>query len=910
MKFRFEPDLDHQRPAIEAVCDLFRGQETERTEFTVSSIENHGQIDAFGSELGVGNRLVISEALLFKNLRDIQVRNGLETSASLASHDFTVEMETGTGKTYVYLRTIYELNRRYGFTKFVIVVPSVAIKEGVFKSLQMTKEHFRSLYSGVPSDFFLYDSSRLGQLRDFAASPHIRIMIVTVGAINKKDVNNLYKKDTEKTGDEAPIDLIRATHPILIVDEPQSVDGGLSGAGKSALEGMSPLCALRYSATHVDKHHMVYRLNAVDAYERKLVKQIEVASASLSGDHNRPYVRLLSIQSTSRLVTARVEIDVDTASGIKRLEIPVQSGEKLEQITGRPVYSGISIGEISKKRGQEFIELNLPGDSKFLGLGESHGSVDPLAIQREMIRRTIKEHLDKEKRLQGRGIKVLSLFFIDTVDRYRSFDEDGTPQPGQYAMIFEEEYERLRKHPDYRELLQDAPHTISDLHKGYFSVDRKKAAGRTVEVFKDTRGNTQADDDTYALIMRDKERLLDPATPLRFIFSHSALKEGWDNPNVFQVCVLRDMGSDRERRQTIGRGLRLCVGADGERIREPEVNVLTVIASESYEQFAENLQREIEQETGVRFEGRLKIRDADERRVVKTRRAILHGEEFKALWDRIKPRTTYRVEFDDETLLRSCIGAVREMPPIGRIRLQWRKADILIDNTGISSRETGTSTPVALDEPVVDVPDVLTELADRTGLTRRGLARILAESGRLHDLQRNPQEFIQSAADHILRRKRLTLVDGIKYQRIGDEYYYAQELFEEKELVGYLRNMIPTERSVYDHVIYDSETERAFAESLERNEAVKVFAKLPRWFEVPTPLGPYLPDWAVLISKDGSERLFFVVETKGSLHEEERRGEENAKLKCGEAHFEALAEGDNPARYLVETNAEDFLTRV
>ena len=345
MKLHFEPDLDFQLQAIEAVCDLFRGQEICRTEFTVTTDPNQARLAFYENDLGIGNRLALLPEEILQNLNAIQLRNGVSPSDAVDSGDFTVEMETGTGKTYVYLRTIFELNKRYGFTKFAIVVPSIAIKEGVYKSLQITEEHYRTLYSGAPFDYFLYDSAKLGQVRNFATSPHIQIMVVTVGSINKKDVNNLYK-DSEKTGGEKPIDLIRATRPILIVDEPQSVDGGLAGHGKEALEAMNPLCTLRYSATHADKHHMVYRLDAVDAYERKLVKQIEVASATVEDAHNRPYVHLVSTSNRRGTISAKVELDVEESGGVRRRQRTVQDGDDLEQTTGRAVYSDCRIGEI------------------------------------------------------------------------------------------------------------------------------------------------------------------------------------------------------------------------------------------------------------------------------------------------------------------------------------------------------------------------------------------------------------------------------------------------------------------------------------------------------------------------------------------------------------------------------------
>jgi type III restriction enzyme len=986
MKLHFEPDLDYQHSAIEAVCGLFRGQEVCRTEFTVTRDASSPQqaLAFYQSDLGIGNRLQLLDDELLANLHDIQTRNGLRPSDSLDSGDFTVEMETGTGKTYVYLRTIFELNRRYGFTKFVVVVPSVAIKEGVYKTLQITEEHFRSLYANVPFEYFLYDSSALGQVRNFATSPNIQIMVVTVGAINKKDVNNLYK-DTEKTGGEKPIDLIRATRPILIVDEPQSVDGGLEGRGKEALGAMNPLCTLRYSATHVDKHHMVYRLDAVDAYEKKLVKQIEVASLEVEGGHNKPYIRLISTSNKKGKFTAKVEVDVQSGASVSRETVSVGPGDDLEQVTGRVIYAETLVQNISCKVGDEFLELsNLEAP---LRIGEAVGDVDGDAVRRLMIRRTIEEHLDKELRLRPQGIKVLSLFFVDSVEHYRSYDENGVPVRGKYALMFEEEYRKAAKKPKYNTLFKDVDldADASEVHDGYFSIDKKQRWTDTAENNQTNRDNAER---AYSLIMKDKEKLLGFDSKLKFIFSHSALREGWDNPNVFQICALRDIGTERERRQTIGRGLRLCVNQQGERLRGFEINTLTVVANEGYEAFAENLQREIEKDTGIRFgivekhqfasipvtdaagqtaslgvaksetlwthlkdagyvdargkvqdalrkalkegaltvpeafaaqrpeisdmlrklAGRLDIKNADERRPIKTRQAILRGAEFQALWDRIKHKTTYRVHFDNEKLIANCTDALRKAPAITRTRVQIRKADLAIGRGGVLADETTVAAPTVIDEADIPLPDVVTDLQDKTQLTRRSIVRILTGSGRLDDFKRNPQHFIELASESINRTKRLALVDGIRYQRLGDDEYYAQELFEQEELTGYLKNMLAATKSVYESVVYDSAgTERSFAEQLEKNEAVKVYAKLPGWFKVPTPLGSYNPDWAVLIEKDGEERLYFVVETKSTLFTDDLRDKEGAKIQCGKAHFAALAVGHDPARFVVARNLDDVL---
>jgi type III restriction enzyme len=988
MKLHFEPNLDYQLQAIEAVCDLFRGQEVCRTEFTVIMQTEKITMPGYEepSQLGVGNRLTLLDDELHKNLADIQLRGGLPLSSSLVSGDFTVEMETGTGKTYVYLRSIFELNKRYGFTKFVIVVPSVAIKEGVYKTLQITEDHFRGLYAGVPFDYFLYDSNKLGQVRNFATSSNIQIMVVTVGAINKKDVNNLYK-ESEKTGGEKPIDLIKATRPIVIVDEPQSVDGGLTGAGKTALDAMNPLCTLRYSATHVDKHHMVFRLDAVDAYERKLVKQIEVASATVEDAHNKPFVRLVSVANHRGTIVARVELDVETRSGVTRQEVTVSDGDDLEQSTKRAIYADIRVGEINTTKGEEFLELRYPGGEAYLSLGQAHGDVDALAVQREMIRRTIKEHLDKEKRLRPLGIKVLSLFFIDAVDRYRQYDTDGNPVKGDYARIFEEEYRRAANLPTYQSLFTeiDLASAASEVHNGYFSIDKK---GGWTDTSESNAGGRENAERAYNLIMKEKEKLLGFETPLKFIFSHSALKEGWDNPNVFQICALREMGSERERRQTIGRGLRLCVNQHGERVRGFEVNTLTVIATEDYEQFAENLQKEIEKDTGIHFgiveqhqfaaiavtgadgqtvslgidqskalwehlktsghidakgkvqdslkvalkdgtlalpaefetqrtqitevlrkvSGRLEIKNADERKPIPVCKAIYLSPDFKTLWDRIKHQTTYRVEFDNSKLVMNCIVALQQAPSIPKTRLQWRKADIAIGKAGVEATEKAGAATVILDESDIELPDLLTDLQDRTQLTRRTITGILRGSGRLEDFKRNPQQFIELTAEVINRCKRLALVNGIKYQKLGDEHFYAQELFDQKELTGYLKNMLMnTEKSIYEHVVYDSTTERDFADELEKSDAIKLYAKLPGWFKIPTPLGSYNPDWAVLVEQDGAQRLYFVVETKSSLFTDDLRDKESAKIICGKAHFNALVAMENPARYKVAHSVDDVL---
>ncbi|SEJ66003.1 type III restriction enzyme [Pseudooceanicola nitratireducens] len=992
MKLHFEDNLDYQHAAVESVAALFKGQEINRTEFTVTYRSGDAAQGSFGvteSELGIGNKLELLDDEILENMREIQLKNGLRPSESLTSGDFTVEMETGTGKTYVYLRTIFELNKRYGFTKFVIVVPSVAIKEGTYKTLQITREHFENLYPMAKGyEYFQYDSGKPGTVRNFATSPNIQIMVVTVGAINKKDVNNLYK-ESEKTGGEKPIDLVRATNPIIIVDEPQSVDGGMTGRGKEALEAMNPLCTLRYSATHVDKHHMVYRLDAVDAYERELVKQIEVASLEVEGGHNKPYVKLISTENRRGAITARIEADALSGGKVRRQIFTVEDGDDLEQETGRELYANFRVGTITVGKDNQTMELSMPGGEETLRPGDEVGGVNADDLKRLMIRRTIKEHLDKEMRFaaQKREVKVLSLFFIDSVDFYRQYDADGNIVKGKYALMFEEEYRKLAKHPDYQTLFEkvDLDIDADEVHNGYFSIDKKGGWTETADNNQTNRDNAER---AYNLIMKDKEKLLSFDSKLKFIFSHSALKEGWDNPNVFQICALRDIGTERERRQTLGRGLRLCVNQEGQRLRGFDVNTLTVIATESYEQFADNLQKEIEADTGIRFgvvekhqfanlavtaedgttsplgvdrseevwtylkdngfvdakgkvqdtlrtalkdntltlpedfseqedgikdilrklAGKLDIKNADERITIRTREAILESEGFKALWDRIKHKTTYRVEFDNAKLIEDCARAITDGPSITKTRAQFRVADIAIGKSGVQASETSASGFTSISESDIELPDLLTDLQDKTQLTRKSLVKILTDSRRLPDFKKNPQEFIDLASEAINRTKRLALVDGIKYQRVGDDHYYAQELFKQEELTGYLKNTLQTQKSVYEHVVYDSAgVERRFAEELEANEAVKVYAKLPGWFKVPTPLGTYNPDWAVLIEEEGQEKLYFVVETKGSGWWDDLRHKEGAKIACGKEHFAVLAQGENPAKYIHATSVGDMM---
>ena len=603
MKLKFDSNLDYQTEAVNAVTGLFEGQNSMLQYFSVT-----GQA-TLDSSTGIGNKIDISYEDILDNLRKIQSYHKIAPSESLSSLDFNIEMETGTGKTYVYLKTIFELNKKYNFTKFIIVVPSIAIKEGVNKTIEITKEHFKGLYDNVIYDHFVYDSSKLEQVRNFAVNSNIQIMIINIDAFNKSFTDpsketkaNIIHREQDKLSGYKPIDLIAQTSPVVIIDEPQSVMGG---KGEEAVSYLNPLCTLRYSATHKEIQNLVYKLDAVDASEKELVKQIEVDGIVSSGYHNEAYLKLISVNNKKSPITARIEIDALVKGSIKRKTVTVKQGSDLSErkLGNRDVYNGYVVDEIYCEEGNEFVSFTQKDE--YLRIAQGVGDADDLKIKREQIKNTIIEHLDKELAFSkaGKKIKVLSLFFIDKVANYRQYDEDGNPIKGPYAEIFEEEYKRVIKNPKYSTLYKDIDLTLTaeEVHNGYFSVDKKGKVKDTKETKAGKIRANKDDESTFNLIMRDKEKLLSFDSNLKFIFSHSALREGWDNPNVFQICTLNETQSTMKKRQEIGRGLRLCVNQDGERIHDKNINVLTVIANESYEDFARNLQQEIEDETGIKF---------------------------------------------------------------------------------------------------------------------------------------------------------------------------------------------------------------------------------------------------------------------------------------------------------------------
>lgn len=995
MKLKFQSNLQYQNHAINSIVDIFKGQKVKQSNFTVmdsKSINYQEQIGVAYTNMGIGNRLDLTYKDILDNVQKVQMRNNLKRSDKLAGMNFTVEMETGTGKTYVYLKTIYELNENYGFTKFVIVVPSVAIREGVYKTLQITKEHFDGIYNNEPLNYFVYDSDKLDQVRSFATSNTIEIMIINIDSFNKSFGNydkesksNRIHRPQDKLNGQKPIDLIKETNPIVIIDEPQSVD--TTEKSKEAIKSLNPLCTLRYSATHVDKYNMVYKLDAVDAYENKLVKRIEVLSIRSEDSFNLPYIKLVEVGERK----AKVEIDIqDKHTGeVKRSKKQIKFGDDLKELTNnRELYSNYIVNDISWGVGNEYVDFS---NGVRLYVKDAIGDLDEDAVKRFQIRKTIEEHLDKEMILNKNGIKVLSLFFIDKVSNYREYDKDHNYIKGKYARMFEEEYTKLitlNKYKDNENINLEVEHT----YNGYFAQDKKK--GKVV--YKDTKGNTKADDDAYNLIMKDKEKLLSMDNPLRFIFSHSALREGWDNPNVFQICTLKESkGTYISRRQEIGRGLRLCVNQEGERVEDYGVNRLTVMANESYSDFVSGLQSEIERDTDIRFgivekhsfanvkradnenfgediymgydeseklyeyfvkekyvddkgkvtdklkkaidaEGQgedklvldeefmnfyagiheelkkrvknYEIKDASKKKRVKLNKAVLDSQEFIDLWNKIKEKTIYSLDFDSNNLINKSIEGIKNMPKILAPRIFSSKdtIDKIARESGIEGRTIKEDEDSLVYN--IQLPDIITDLQNKTNLTRKTIIDILINSKRLEDFKRNPQKYIEEVTKIIRKNLRLMVVDGIRYSKFRNGDYYSIEMFNDSELLSYLNDrIVESSKSPYNYAICDSDVEYKFAMKFEAREEVKVYVKLPSWFKIETPIGSYNPDWAVVINEFDEERLYFVVETKGKSDISLLREEERAKILCARKHFEALeteVEFRGP-----ESSADEFMEK-
>jgi len=857
MKLHFDANQPYQQDAIGAVVRVFEGQPPggEPLDFAAAG----GAEKLFG-EAGFANRLLLSEEQILRNVQIVQDAHGLPRCEALDGMNFSVEMETGTGKTYVYLRTIYELNAHYGFRKFVIVVPSVAIREGVLKNLRITHDHLQNLYGRPPVNFAVYDSKRVSGLRNFALGDSAQIMVINIDSFAKDA--NIINRHNDKLMGEKPLDFVSRACPVVIVDEPQNMETPIR---RRAIEALNPLCTLRYSATHTSRYNLVYSLNPVQAFNLGLVKQIEVSSVIAPGDFNAAYIRLKGVKAAKSKISARVEIDCNASGGVKRKTVSAELGDDLHMLSGRreAYQNGCIVNEISLEG--EFIQLS---NGIRLEKGQAHGGSDD-SLMKSQIGETVREHFAKERSLREKGIKVLSLFFIDRVASYRGYDELGNPVPGKIAGWLEEAFWAEAQKPENAGVI---PFEADEIHDGYFSKDPR---GK----WKDTRGESQADGDAFQLIMKDKERLLDPAIPLRFIFSHSALREGWDNPNVFQICTLNETRSELKKRQEIGRGLRLAVDREGNRVHESEINRLTVIANERYEDFARQLQTEINHEFGGSFN--IPVRNKENRRQIKYRKGFQLDEQFKAIWDKISYRTSYSVKFDTGKLAESAAEAVRGMGPILRPSIQIEKAGLQFADKGIETtlKRAGHGKMEHGDS----IPDVLFQIQERVRLTRSTIHLVLLQSGRLSEALLNPQMFVDLTSAAINSELKKLMVDGIQYEKIGSEVY-EMRLFEETEFYvnDHTFHVQSPEKTIYSELIpLDSGVENQFARDCESMEDIEFYFKLPSWFKIMTPIGPYNPDWALV--KKNEKTIYFVAETKSKG--QELRPSEQMKIHCGEMHF-------------------------
>lgn len=998
MKLQFKHQK-FQADAAKAVVDVFAGQPYLTPTYMMDKGSGFIQQTITEEEdfTGWSNQKIVpelSDRLILEHIQKIQRDNQIKPSSSLEGrYNLTIEMETGVGKTYTYIKTMYELNKHYGWCKFIVVVPSIAIREGVYKSFQVTQEHFAEEY-GKKIRFFIYKSTQLTEIDRFASDNSINVMIINSQAFNAKgkDARRIYMK-LDEFRSRRPIDIIAKTNPILIIDEPQSVEGKQT---KENLKQFNPLMTLRYSATHKSDsiYNMIYRLDAMEAYNKRLVKKIAVKGITESGSTaTESYIYLESINLSKAAPTATIQFDMKGATGIRKITRTVSEGYNLYDNSGQleEYKQGFVVSRIDGRDDSvEFI------NGIKIYAGDVIGKVSEDQIRRIQIRETILSHIQRERELFYKGIKVLSLFFIDEVAKYKQYDVAGQPMNGSYADIFEEEYtdivdnlqHTLFDEEEYFKYLNSIP--AEKTHAGYFSIDKK---GRMIDS-KVARKETTTDDvDAYDLIMKNKELLLDrnpKKSPVRFIFSHSALREGWDNPNVFQICTLKQSNSDVRKRQEVGRGLRLCVNQDGERMDTNalgndvhNVNVLTVIASESYDSFAKGLQNEIAEAVADRpkavtaelFIGRVIKDEKGNEQVVDddTGRAIYfdlivngyidkkgvltekyyedkaNGElkvaeevadsaasvieiidsiydsramqpenarsnnvelevdenklampEFKALWAKINSKSVYVVDFDTDELIRKSIDSLDRKLSVSKIYFkvetgaieQIKSKDDLVSGTAFIKEESDSYGNIIAASSNVKY-DLIGKLVDETGLTRKAVIQILQgiQPTTFNQFKDNPEEFIIKAASLINDEKATAIIEHITYDVMDDKY--GTDVFTDPTIKGRLGvNAMKAKKHLYDHIVYDSTNEQAFATELDTNTNVAVYVKLPDGFYISTPVGHYNPDWAIAFYEGTVKHVYFVAETKGSMNSMQLRLIEDAKIHCAREHFKAISNGD------------------
>ena len=1003
MKFKFTIQ-NYQTDAVNSVVKVFAGQPFQDkvsyrrdtgTQVIERDIFNYNLSDE-ELYMGFANAPVaIDQHQLLKNIQGVQNDNNIKTSSSLAKHmgvcSLDVEMETGTGKTYVYIKTMFELNKQYGWSKFIVVVPSIAIREGVQKSFQMMQDHFMELY-GKKARFFVYNSKNLTDIDNFSSSADLSAMIINVQAFNArgKDARRI-RMELDEFGSRKPIDVIQANQPIVILDEPQKMGGEKT---QESLKEFNPLFTLNYSATHKEHHDLVYVLDALDAYQMKLVKKIEVKGfdiKNLRGTDGYLFLEDIVI-SPNKPPMARLEFEIGYDKSINRETRIVGVDDDLYALSkGMEQYQGYHINDIDPIRGiltfTNGVEIHT---------GEVLGDVSEKDIRRVQIRETIRSHFEKEKELYNRGIKTLSLFFIDKVENYRKYDEDGNEVNSEYGQMFEEEYTSILNeyltlfNTPYEQYLKSID--VHSTHAGYFSIDKK---GHKVDSSLKKGTDISDDESAYELILKDKEKLLSLDNPVRFIFSHSALREGWDNPNVFQICTLKHGGdSTTNKRQEVGRGLRICVNQSGDRMDEhalgsevQEVNKLTVIASDGYKDFVASLQKEIKEDlydrptkaTPEYFTGkRLKIGDDvvtvtseqahaiyfylakndyidgdghitekyradDENKVLaplpeKVKdiaegvQALVNGifdehaldgmiedghatkiqenalnhnfykKEFQTLWNYINHKWSYTVHFDSDELIRKSVQHIDDKLFVAQLQYTVTKgtqgedwnADKVKSGTGFVAEKSHTYNLDRGETSQVKY-DLIGKIGAGTHLTRRTASAILKGISPLKFAmyKNNPEEFISKVAKLINEEKATMIVDDITYNKTDGTY--DSSIFTAEKNKDFSKAYL-AKKNVQDYVFADGTAEksieRKFAEDMDLDDKVVVYAKLPRGFQIPTPVGNYAPDWAIAFQKGTVKHIYFIAETKGSMESMNLRPIEQAKITCAKKLFNEISTAD------------------
>lgn len=1005
LKFKQQP---YQAHAVDAFADCFAGQpKTSGVSYRIDPGANSvkpvtpQQIDLYGTpsaaeatEAGFKNaELALNPAQLLENIQAVQRRQNLPLSPTLARDNKTgcpinldIEMETGTGKTYCYIKSMFELNKRYGWSKFIVVVPSIAIREGVYKSLQITAEHFLESY-GKKARFFIYNSKDLTNLESFSSDAGINVMVINTQAFNARGKDNLrIYEELDDFQSRRPIDVIKANRPILFLDEPQKMEGAKTLASFSEF---NPLMIVRYSATHKTEYNKIHRLDALDAYNQKLVKKINVRGITIKNlTGTNAYLFLQDIEvSTNKPPVARVEFEVKQNNGIKRVLRKLGRNDNLYDLSGGlDQYKGYVVADIDAR-----IDTLSFTNGVELVAGDAVGNVDEAAMRRIQIREAVKAHFQKEMMLFSRGIKVLSLFFIDEVAKYRQYDETGEV-PGEYARIFEEEYNAYLSEVM---TLDDTPYNrylkgiqARQTHNGYFSIDNKSK--RLVDPLVGKKATETDDVDAYDLILKDKERLLSFDEPVRFIFSHSALREGWDNPNVFVICALKHSDNTVSRRQEVGRGMRLSVNQLGERMDNPatvhEINELTVVASESYKDFVSALQKDISESLSARprvadekyFTGKVLQTSGgdvevtpqlakqiykyllkndytdDNDQITQTYHEAKREEqlaelpaelqpyaeqvfqlidsvfsaaqmpeigndrnakpnplnsnfekkEFQALWNKINRKAAYTVQFETDELLDKCVAAldaelrVKPMQYIIERGTQLENAsfDDMKSGTAFKVSESSTEKYTHSAHSAVKY-DLIGNLAELTQLTRSTIASILK---RLNvavfcQYKTNPEDFIAKAGTLINEQKATVIVEHIAYDPVDETH--SSDIFTAEKPRDDFSKAFEAKHHVYDYVFTDSNIERKFVQELDASTEVAVYAKLPKSFFIPTPVGNYNPDWAIAFQEGKVKHVYFVAETKGSMSSLELRDIEKSKIACARKFFEKIT--SDQVRYQV-----------